>query len=367
MFPNTLFTKLTGVDYPIIGAPMAGACTTELTVAISNAGGLGPLAAAAMTPEAIRKEIAEVRKRTHKPFNVNLFVLGETKPEAKQVARALELLAPIREELGLPPGTPLEKYSQETAAQIEVLLEARPAMASFTFGILSKEQVAGLKARGILVMGTATTVAEAQAWEAVGADAICAQGSEAGAHRGTFLGDFEGSLVGTMALVPQVVDAVRVPVVAAGGIMDGRGIAASLMLGASAAQLGTAFLSSPESGISSAWREALRDVHDDSTRVSRIYSGRYARGIVNEFMRKLSPLVNEIPPYPIQNALTQPIRQAAAKAGRAEYLSLWAGQAAAMGRGLPAAELFAALVRETQDVLRRAGTNGSATISSRER
>jgi nitronate monooxygenase len=216
-------------------------------------------------------------------------------------------------------------------------------------------------------MGTATTVAEAQAWEAVGADAICAQGSEAGAHRGTFLGDFEGSLVGTIALVPQVVDAVRVPVVAAGGIMDGRGIAASLMLGASAAQLGTAFLSSPESGISSAWREALRDVHDDSTRVSRIYSGRYARGIVNEFMRKLSPLVNEIPPYPIQNALTQPIRQAAAKAGRAEYLSLWAGQAAAMGRGLPAAELFAALVRETQDVLRRAGTNGSATISSRER
>lgn len=360
MFPNTPFTKLAGVQYPIVGAPMVGACTTDLTAAISNAGGLGPLAAAAMTPDAIRKEIAEVRKRTDKPFNVNLFVLGETKPETKQVARALELLAPIRDELGLPPGTPLEKYSQETGAQIEVLLEARPAMASFTFGILSKEQVAKLKARGILVMGTATTVAEARAWEAVGVDLVCAQGSEAGAHRGTFLGDFEGSMVGTMALVPQVVDAVQVPVVAAGGIMDGRGIAASLMLGASGVQLGTAFLSSPESGISAAWREALSDVHDDSTRVSRIYSGRYARGIVNEFMRKLTPVANEIPPYPIQNALTQPIRQAAAKAGRTEYLSLWAGQAAAMGRGLPAAELFAALVRETQEVLQNAASIVSA-------
>jgi nitronate monooxygenase len=166
-----------------------------------------------------------------------------------------------------------------------------------------------------------------------------------------------------MALVPQVVDAVRVPVVAAGGIMDGRGIAAALMLGASAVQLGTAFLTSPESGISGAWREALRDVRDDSTRVSRIYSGRHARGIVNEFMRKLAPVMEEIPPYPVQNALTQPIRQAAAKAGRGEYLSLWAGQAAAMGRGLPAAELFAALVRETRDVLRRAASEADTSVT----
>ena len=356
MFPSTAFTKLAGVEYPILGAPMAGASTADLTVAISEAGGMGPLAAAALSPEAIRNEVATVRKRTSKPFNINLFVLGQAKADPQQVARALELLAPIREELGLAPGTPLEKYCPDNAAQMEAVLEARPALASFTFGILSKEQVAAFQARGILVMGTATTVAEARAWESVGADLVCAQGSEAGAHRGTFLGDAEGSLVGTMALVPQMVDAVRIPVIAAGGIMDGRGIAAALMLGAAGVQMGTAFLSSPESGISAAWREALRGAKDDSTRVSRIYSGRHARGIVNEFMRKLTPVVDDVPPYPIQNALTQPIRQAAAKAGRGEYLSLWAGQGAAMGRGIPAAELFAALVRETYEALGRAAT-----------
>lgn len=360
MFPNTAFTKLAGIEYPILGAPMAGASTPDLTAAISNAGGLGPFPAAALSREAIHQGIAEVRKRTSKPFNINLFVLGKPKADPQQVARGLELLAPIRKELGLPPGAPLEKYCPDNDAQLEAVLEERPAVASFTFGILSKAQVEALKSRGIVVMGTATTVAEAQAWEAVGADLVCTQGAEAGAHRGTFLGDFEASLVGTMALVPQVVDAVRVPVIAAGGIMDGRGIAAALMLGAAGAQMGTAFLTSPESGIAPVWRDAVRGARDTDTRVSRIYSGRYARGIVNEFMRKLTPVVNEIPPYPIQNALTQPIRQAAAKAGRAEYLSLWAGQAASMSRGLPAAELFAALVRETQDALRRAATASAA-------
>jgi len=364
VFPVTAFTKLAGVEYPILGAPMAGASTIDLTIAISEAGGLGPLPAAALSADAIRKEVADVRQRTSKPFNINLFVLGEPKADPQHVGRALELLAPIRAELGLPPGTPLERYCPDNAAQMEAVLEARPAMASFTFGILSREQIAAFKSRGVLVMGTATNVAEARAWEAAGADLVCAQGSEAGAHRGTFLGDAEQSLVGTMALVPQMVDAVRVPVIAAGGIMDGRGIAAALMLGAAGVQMGTAFLSSPESGISQAWREALRGAKDDSTRVSRIYSGRHARGIVNEFMRKLTPVVNDVPPYPIQNALTQPIRQAAAKAGRGEYLSLWAGQGAAMARGVPAAELFAALVRETYDALGRAASVSAPRASS---
>ena len=354
MFPATRFTKLVGVEYPILLAPMAGASTPELTAVVSNAGGLGAFPAATLSPEAIHQGVAEVRKRTSKPFNVNLFVLGRTQPDAKQVSRALELLAPIREELGLPPGQPLEKYAPDGEAQFQAVLEEAPAVASFTFGILTAAQVEALKSRGILVMGTATTAAEAKAWEAVGVDLVCAQGSEAGAHRGTFLGDFETSLVGTMALVPQMVDAVRIPVIAAGGIMDGRGIAAALMLGASGAQMGTAFLSSPESGIPTAWRDAVMGAKDDSTRVSRIYSGRYARGIVNEFMRKLTPAVEEIPPYPVQNALTGPIRQAAGKAGRGEYLSLWAGQAASMSRGLPAAELFAALIQETRAALARA-------------
>ena len=354
MFPVTPLTKLVGVEYPILLAPMAGASTPELTAAVSNAGGLGAFAAAVLSPAAIRAGIARVRQLTSKPFSVNLFILGSTNPDPRQVARALELLAPIREELGLPPGEPVAKYSEDNQAQFDAVLDERPALASFTFGILSEAQVAALQSRGILVMGTATTVAEARAWDAVGADIICAQGSEAGAHRGTFLGDPEASLVGTMALVPQMADAVRVPVIAAGGIMDGRGIAASLILGAAGAQMGTAFLSCPESGIPAAWRDALMNARDDQTRVSRIYSGRHARGIVNEFMRRLTPAAAEIPPYPIQNALTGPIRRAAGQANRPEYLSLWAGQAASMSRGLPASELFAALVQETQSALRPA-------------
>ena len=357
MFPATPLTELLGIEYPILLAPMAGASTPELTAAVSNAGGLGAFAAAVLSPEAIHAGIARVRQLTTKPFSVNLFILSRPNPDPQQVARALELLAPIREELGLPPGEPLATYCEDNEAQFQAVLEERPALASFTFGILTESQVAALQSRGILVMGTATTVAEAKAWDTVGADLICAQGSEAGAHRGTFLGDTESSLVGTMALVPQMADAVRVPVIAAGGIMDGRGIAAALILGAAGAQMGTAFLSCPESGIPVAWRNALMTARDDQTRVSRIYSGRHARGIVNEFMRKLTPFAAEIPPYPIQNALTGPIRRAAGQANRPEYLSLWAGQAAGMSRGLPAARLFAALVRETQSILRLASSS----------
>src|SRR6185437_7134526 len=206
-------------------------------------------------------------------------------------------------------------------AQFEALLEIRPEVASFTFGILTKAQAAALRARGILLIGTATTVAEAQAWETAGADAVCAQGSEAGAHRGTFIGNFEDAMIGTMALVPQIVDAVRVPVIAAGGIMEGRGVAASLMLGASGAQLGTAFLTCPESGIPATWKTRLFEAHDDNTRVTRTFSGRPARGLINDFMVRLGPVEHDLPPYPVQNALTGPIRRAAAKANRPEFLS----------------------------------------------
>ncbi|MGH9689815.1 MAG: NAD(P)H-dependent flavin oxidoreductase [Candidatus Acidiferrales bacterium] len=357
MFPVTPLTKLAGIEYPIIQAPMAGvASSPELVAAVCNSGALGSFAGGMSSPDAIRQGIAEVRKRTSKPFNVNLFIVGRTSPDAKQVARAFELLQPIRDELGLPAAELPSQYCEDNLAQFNAVLEANPAVTSFTFGILSREQVSALKARGTLVMGTATTVAEAKAWEAAGADLVCAQGSEAGAHRGTFLGDFESALIGTMALVPQMVDAVRLPVVAAGGIMDGRGIAASLMLGAAGAQMGTAFLTCPESETSPAHKAALRGSRDDQTRVSRVYSGKPARGLINEFMTRLSPVEDEIPPYPIQNALTRPTRQAAAKANRPEFMSLWAGQAASMSRGLPAAELVATLVRETIAALKRASS-----------
>jgi nitronate monooxygenase len=221
-------------------------------------------------------------------------------------------------------------------------------VASFTFGILSAAQVARLHTAGCLVVGTATTVAEARAWAAVGADAVCASGMEAGGHRGTFLGDFTSSLVGTLALVPQCVDALNIPVIAAGGIMDGRGIAAAMALGAQAVQMGTAFLVCPESGIGPAYRQALAQAKDTDTRLTRIFSGRPARGIVNAMMETMAQDEANVPPYPVQNALTGPLRRAAAAQGRASHLSLWAGQGVAASRPLPAAQLVATLVREWQ-------------------
>lgn len=354
MFPQTALTQAARIDYPIIQAPMAGgAATPELVAAVSNAGGLGSMGAAYSSPDAIRESIADLRTRTSKPFNVNLFVLDPPPPESQQIARAMDLLQPLKDALGLRRGEVPVKFGEDFSAQLEALTAASPPVASFTFGILSREQVAALKAGGTLVIGTATSVAEARAWEAVGADAICAQGSEAGAHRGTFIGSFEASMIGTMALVPQVVDAVHVPVIAAGGIMDGRGIAAALMLGAAGVQLGTAFLTCPEAGTHPAWKAALRSARDDQTLVTRAFSGRHARGLVNEFMLTLNPLQHEIPAFPVQNVLTGPLRQAAAKANRPEFLALWAGQAASMSRGLPAAELIAQLKQETITALQR--------------
>ena len=357
MFPGTPFTKLVGITFPIVQAPMGGATTPELVAAVSNAGALGSLAAGYLSPEAIRSNVAEIRARTKKPFNVNLFLIDLPRPDPVQVAKALEWMQPIRSALGLPSADAPAKYFEDPQAQFEALVEAAPPVASFTFGILSQKQMAALKKRSVLVMGTATTVAEARAWEAAGADFVCTQGSEAGAHRGTFIGEFESAMIGTIALVPQVVDAVRIPVIAAGGIMDGRGIAAALMLGAAGAQMGTAFLLCLESGISAAWKSALRGAHEDHTRVTRVYSGRAARGIVNEFMERMSPFEPELPPYPIQNALTTPIRQAAAKANRPEFLSLFVGQAASMCRELPAAELVARLVKETRTALARGASS----------
>jgi nitronate monooxygenase len=354
MNAETRFSKLVGIEHPIVQAPMAGGATTaELVAAVSNAGGLGSFAGGYLSPDQIRTGVAEIRARTKKPFNVNLFVLNPPSADPAQVAKTLKLLQPIRDALGLPAASAPAKYSEDPLAQFDALVEAAPPVASFTFGALMPKQMAALKARGTLVMGTATNVAEARMWEQISADMICTQGSEAGAHRGTFLGDFESAMIGTMALVPQVVDAVKVPVLAAGGIMDGRGIAAALMLGAAGVQMGTAFLLCSESGISAPWKEALRGARGEQTRVTRIYSGKPARGIENEFMRRLTPLASELPPYPIQNALTSPIRQASARANRPEFLSLFAGQGVSMCRELPAAELVANLVEETRVALAR--------------
>ena len=343
-----------GIEHPIIVAPMAGGpSTVDLVVAASGAGALGSFGAAYLSPQQIRDAIEQTRARTSKPFAVNLFA-PLPGPPPFDVTAALAALRVYHEELGIAPPALADLPDPRDAfdAQIDALLESAAPVVSFTFGIPPRETLARLTSAGIFVIGTATTVDEAVAFERAGAGAIVAQGSEAGGHRGTFAVPFERGLIGTMALVPQVADAVRVPVIASGGIMDGRGIAAGLALGASAAQLGTAFLATPESGASAAQKAALRAAHEDDTAITMAFSGRPARGIRNRVMRELDAHPEAIAPYPLQNALTRAMRAGAAAAGKDQYLSMWSGQAPRLVRTMPAGELVRTLVRETNDVLR---------------
>lgn len=351
-WPRTLADRL-GIEHPILLAPMAGGPSTpELAAAVSNAGGLGALAGGYLPPEAIREAIRKTRALTSRPFAVNLFApTPREAPSAADLERARRAVAPFRAEVGLPdagaPG-PLPSFEEE----LQVVLDERVAALSFTFGALSSEEVAALARTGAMVMGTATSVREARALEAAGCHAVVAQGGEAGGHRGTFLGPPERGLAGTLALVPQIVDAVRLPVVAAGGIMDGRGIAAAFALGAQAVSLGTAFLGAPESGASRAYKDALLTrTDDDPTTLTRAFSGRLARGLRNRFTEEMASA--PVLPFPLQNALTQELRREAAKAGKPDLLSLWAGQAVPLARVRPAGDLVRDLVRETEEAVAR--------------
>lgn len=341
---SSLLQRL-GIALPIIQGPMTGSDTPALAAAVSAAGGLGMLGCGMRSPAAMAEAAAAVRQQTDRPFGMNLFVQATPNPDEATVQAAMERLAPLYAEMGLQPQRPTQ-WCEDFAAQFEALVALRPAVASFTFGILDTAQVARLHAAGCLVVGTATTVAEARAWAQVGADVVCASGTEAGGHRGTFLGDFTASQVGTLALVPQCVDAVDIPVIAAGGIMDGRGIAAAQALGAQAVQMGTAFLACPESGIGPAYRQALAQAQDTDTRLTRVFSGRPARGIVNAMMEALAAEEDRVPAYPVQNALTGALRRTAATQGRTSHLSLWAGQGVGAARPVPAARLMALLAQE---------------------
>ena len=349
------FLQTIKVQHPIIQAPLAGGGDTpELVATVSNAGGLGFIGAAYLSAEQIAFAAREVRSKTSRPFGINLFApMTLTSPSASPDA-AMRRVAHYFSELGLPapslPGGTLIAFSDQLAAA----LETGASVFSFTFGLIPKEAMQALKQKKLFVLGTATTVNEAIELEKSGVDAVVAQGSEAGGHRGTFQGDFSASMIGTISLVPQIVDAVRVPVIASGGIMDGRGIAAALALGGSAVQLGTAFLTCKESGVPDAYREAILHAMEDQTRITRAFSGRPARGIVNRFMTEVESGGGDeaILPFPLQNMLTRPLRTAAAKNGRAEFLSLWAGQGVRMARRQSATELVARLVRETESAIR---------------
>jgi nitronate monooxygenase len=260
-------------------------------------------------------------------------------------------IAPYFAELGLPCPVVPTRVGESFEAQLEAALDSGASAFSFTFGLVPQAAIEALRRRGMVVLGTATTVDEALALEASGVDAVVAQGSEAGGHRGTFLRDARTSQIGTMALVPQVVDAVKLPVVASGGIMDGRGIVAARALGAVAVQMGTAFLTCDEAGTPAAYRAAVLAAREDETRVTRAYSGRAARGLVNRFMREVDTGRDDDPilPYPLQNALTRPLRAAAAAQGRSEFLSAWAGQGVRLARSRSAADLMIALAREIEE------------------
>lgn len=346
---RTPLTELLSIDYPIVQAPMAGGPTTaELVAAVSNAGALGSLGAAVSSPENIRQDVARIRALTDAPFAVNLFILDDIVPDETVIAAVNARLAPLRKELGIPtPPTPT-RFAEDNAAQFQALIDLAPPVASFTFGILSEAQVRQLQRVGTRVVGTATTVAEALAWEHVGADAVCMQGIEAGGHRGTFLNPHEALDTGVMALVPLAAHAVKIPLIAAGGIMDGRGIKAALTLGASAAQLGTAFLCCPESGASALWKATLQAAGADSTELSRAFTGRSARALTNRFIREFRD-ERAIAPYPIQNILTRDIRSAAAAKGIVDFPSYWAGQGVGAIRSMPAAALVETLMREAHE------------------
>jgi nitronate monooxygenase len=306
-----------------------------------------------MPAEKIREEIRKIRTLTEKPFSVNLFIPEEPQEDPVKINEITQAMQPYRKALGLAAKPNVTQYAQSFAEQITAVLEEKVPVFSFTFGTLAEEWVEQLKAANILIMGTATTVKEAVALENNGIDVIVTQGSEAGGHRGSFLAKAEDSLVGTMALVPQVVDHVNIPVVAAGGIMDGRGVVAALALGASAAQLGTAFLTTHESGANPVHIEAILQHDEDETQLTNMFSGKLARGIKNKFMIEMQPHVGAVPDYPIQNTLTRDLRQAAAQQKNSDFMSLWAGQGIRLSHQVSAQDLMEQLISQVELTLAR--------------
>jgi nitronate monooxygenase len=341
------FLARLGIQLPIIQAPMGGGFTPpELIAAVANAGGLGSLAAGYLNPEQILEDVRRIRQLTHKPLNVNLFAGGYEPRPVPDARPMLALLAEIHASLGLPAPVLPSPAPDPFPVQFEAVMEARPEIFSFTFGIPSAESMRRLRENGIFTIGTATTAEEGRALAAAGVDAIVAQGAEAGAHRGTFIGEFDSSMVPTLDLTRAIRKAVALPVIASGGLMDGNDIAGAFEAGATAVQLGTAFLVCPEAGTPEAHKKAILATRTDTTVVTRAFSGRPSRGLRNAFIDKLDGKQDYILPFFLQNALTRPMRAAAAKQGNADFLSLWAGQGFARARALPTAELVKILAAE---------------------
>lgn len=340
---TTSVTDLFGITAPIVLGPFGGVSSVALTAAVTNAGGLGSYGLYGYSAQRIADTVAELRAATAGPINLNLWwpTGDEAEPSDVDWAAVTAAVAPLYAELGLEVPARPESFLPPFAEQLAAVIAARPAVASFVYGVPDEAAIESLHAVGTRVVGTATNVAEARALAAGGVDAIIASGMEAAGHRVTFIGAAEESLIGTFALVPQVVDAVDVPVLAAGGVADRRGVAAALALGARGVVVGSAFLATTESAAPPAHRAALRHVAESGTTLTRAMSGRLARGIENDAMRRLAAAGHA--PFPAQNTLTGTFRAVAAQQNNAALLSLWAGQAAGLSTGESAAEVFAEL------------------------
>ena len=353
MWPRSDLTELLGIEHPIIQAPMAGSATPALAAAVSNAGGLGSLGCGSMSLADLKASNDSLRAATNRPFNLNFFAHEAPEADPEVDARARERVTPFYQELGLGavPDSAEAPFGTFDDERLALLLEIKPAVVSFHFGLPEPDKVAALQQAGSRIVCTATTVAEAQALEAAGVDAIIAQGWEAGGHRGSHAITYEEDGIGLMALVPQVVDAVGVPVIAAGGLADGRGIAAAFALGASGVQMGSAFLTCPEASLKAAHRSALETASDQDTRFTRAFSGRPARARSNRYIEGMARQREPLPAFPRMYGFSEPLRSKAAADGSPDFEFLLYGQAAALNRALPAAELVQTLIREAQEIM----------------
>ena len=339
--------ELFGIDLPVIQAPMAGVQGSALAIAVSNAGGLGSLPCAMLGPEAMGKELEALAAGTSRPYNVNFFCHVPPRVDPVREAAWRAALAPFFAEFGIDPagipaGAGRTPFSAESAGILE---RFKPRVVSFHFGLPDAGLVARAKGWGAKVIGSATTVDEALWLEAHGADAVIAQGLEAGGHRGNFLTDDLTTQVGTFALVPQVVRAVKVPVIAAGGIADAQGVAAALALGAAGVQVGTAYLLCPEATTSAVHRAALKSPASRHTALTNLVTGRPARGIVNRLMRELGPMSEAPPEFPLATAAIAPLRAKAEAKGSGDFSPLWAGGNTSGCREIPAGDLTRSFVR----------------------
>jgi nitronate monooxygenase len=355
MWPDHRLLDLCKIEHPILLAPMAGVMDADLAIAVAQGGGLASLPCAMLSPDRAREQVNIIRQRVAAPVNMNFFCHTAVDADAVSEAGWKRRLAPYYRELGLDPAAPVAAANRAPfdAAMCTLVEELKPEVVSFHFGLPERSLLARVKAAGCTVIASATIVREAIWLAHHGADAIIAQGAEAGGHRGMFLTDNLAEQPGLFALLPQVVDAVKLPVIAAGGIADGRGIAAAFALGAAGVQIGSAFLRCPESKVIAPARAVLAEAGDASTVITNVMTGRPARGVPNRVMREVGPISPDAPAFPHAATALTPLKTAAEKLGRVDFTNLWAGQAIGLGREMPAAELTRMLAAEAEARMRQ--------------